>query len=532
MYNQDVLVVGAGPAGLTTAAGLARHGIDVLVVDRHAGTSPFPKATGVSTRTMELLRGWGLEERARAGAMPVRPFVLVSDTLIGPATAEESFNYPTAEEALAVSPTTPGYLPQDHLEPVLLEHVRERGGTVCFHTELTGLQVDEHGARAELRDLRSGRETRVSARYLVGADGPRSAVRNALGIGFDELGTLGDFVAVIFRAALTARLSRVPGAINAVQTPAGPGLFVPTSNDDRWFYAQARPAGPLVPADWTADRVVELLRAGSGLPDLAPQILSVQPFTMAGQVASALRAGPAFLVGDAAHRTTPMGGIGMNTAMHAAHNLGWKLAWVLRGWAGDELLDSYPQERLPVGVSNVRRSLNEPEADEDGLQRDIGVRYRGAELAPDTGTRAPHAWLHRGGDRISTLDLFDGRLTVLTGPDGAPWLRAAAQLAGAGLPIAALRIGVDLQPEDDAFDERYRLGAGGAVLVRPDGFLTWRHRGHVSDAAAELGAAVARTLGWVSRGGPARPALPGAPTRSGRPPHPSRPAPRPCRPAA
>jgi putative polyketide hydroxylase len=465
--------------------------------------------------------------------MAVRPYVLVSDTLVGPATAEESFNYPTAEEALAVSPTTPGYLPQDHLEPVLLEHVRERGGTVRFQTELTGLQVDEHGVRAELRDLSSGRETRVSARYLVGADGPRSAVRNALGIGFDDLGTLGDFVAVIFRAALTARLPRVPGAINAVQTPAGSGLFVPTSNDDRWFYAQARPAGPLVPADWTAERVVELLRAGSGLPDLAPQILSVQPFTMAGQVASALRAGPAFLVGDAAHRTTPMGGIGMNTAMHAAHNLGWKLAWVLRGWAGDELLDSYPRERLPVGVSNVRRSLNGPGADEDGLQRDIGVRYPGAELAPDTGTRAPHAWLHRGAARISTLDLFDdGRLTVLTGPDGAPWLRAAAQLAGAGLPITALRIGVDLQPEDGAFDERYRLGAAGAVLVRPDGFLTWRHRGHVSDAAAELGAAVARTLGWVSRGAPARPALPGAPTRSGRPPLPSRPAPRPCRPAA
>ena len=192
-----MLVVGAGPAGLATAVSALRHGAGVLVVERRAGISTMPRATGVSTRTMELLRGWGLEERARASALPVRPYVLVSDTLIGPATAEESFNYPTAEEALAVSPTTPGYLPQDHLEPVLLEHVRERGGTVRFRTELTGLQVDEHGVRAELRDLRSGRENVVSARYLVGADGPRSAVRNALGIGFDDLGTLGDFVAVL-----------------------------------------------------------------------------------------------------------------------------------------------------------------------------------------------------------------------------------------------------------------------------------------------------------------------------------------------
>ena len=122
--THDVLVVGAGPAGLTTAAALARHGIDVLVVERHAGTSPFPKATGVSTRTMELLRSWGLEEQARAGAMRVRPVISVGDTLVGPEQATESFNFPTAEQALAVSPTTPAYLPQDHLEPVLLGHLR------------------------------------------------------------------------------------------------------------------------------------------------------------------------------------------------------------------------------------------------------------------------------------------------------------------------------------------------------------------------------------------------------------------------
>jgi 2-polyprenyl-6-methoxyphenol hydroxylase-like FAD-dependent oxidoreductase len=530
--THDVLVVGAGPAGLTAATTLARHGIDVLVVDRHAGTSPFPKATSISTRTMELLRGWGLEQRVRAGAMQVRPLVSVSDTLVGPELAAESFDYPTAEEALAVSPTTPVFAAQDHLEPVLLAHLRERGGTVRFHTELTGLQVTDHGVSAELRDRGSGHRSRVGARYLVGADGPRSTVRTALGIGVDDLVAIGDWVAVIFRAELTRRLPRVPGVVNAVQTPSATGLFVPTGNDDRWVYGRERPAGPFVAADWAPERVVELLRAGTGLPDLAPEILSVLPFTMAGQVATALRAGPAFLVGDAAHRTTPMGGVGMNTAMHAAHNLGWKLAWVLRGWAGEALLDSYAEERLPVGASNVRRSLLvEPQGDANGLQRDLGVRYRSTVLGSDAGGRAPHAWVRYGGARISTLDLFDARLTLLTGPAGTPWRRAATGPAATGPPIAVLTVGTDLHPEDGTFAERYRLGTAGAVLVRPDGVVAWRQDGPAADPAAELGAAVGRALGRPATG-PARPGLPAGPDRSGRPPRPSRPAPQPCRPAA
>ena len=182
-----------------------------------------------------------------------------------------------------------------------------------------------------------------------------------------------------------------------------------------------------------------------------------------------------------------------------------------------------------MGVSNVRRSLNGPGADEDGLQRDIGVRYPGAELAPDTGTRAPHAWLHRGAARISTLDLFDGRLTVLTGPDGTPWLRAAARLAGTGLPIAALRVGVDLQPET-ARSTSATGRAGGAVLVRPDGFLTWRHRATspTRRPSSGRGGAHAR-LGQPRCSSSA--ALPGhQPDLVGHT-LPSRPAPRPCRPS-
>src|SRR5689334_5204189 len=134
--THDVLVVGAGPAGLATAITLARAGIDVVVIDKHAGTSPFPKATGVSTRTVELLRIWGVEDEVRAGAMAVPPKLSVSARLTDQPMFSMPFGYPTDEQALQVSPTTPLSVAQDHLEPVLLERVRSLGGTVRYRTEL------------------------------------------------------------------------------------------------------------------------------------------------------------------------------------------------------------------------------------------------------------------------------------------------------------------------------------------------------------------------------------------------------------
>lgn len=222
------------------------------------------------------------------------------------------------------------------------------------------------------------------------------------------------------------------------------------------------------------------------------------PFVMGGHVATAFRAGRAFLVGDAAHRTTPVGGIGMNTAIHGAHNLGWKLAWVLRGWAGEALLDSYEAERRPIGTENVLRSLGKGyTVDGNGLTWDIEVCYTSAVIDSGIGIgeRAPHVWVRRGGSRISTLDLFDGHLTVLTGPRSGPWRQAVAELAAGGLPIVALSAGRELHDEDGSFARRYRLGDTGAALIRPDGYLAWRRPGPGSDARTALGSAAGLALG-------------------------------------
>jgi putative polyketide hydroxylase len=464
----DVLVVGGGPAGLTTAITLARNGVDVLIVERHTGTSPFPKATGISVRTMELFRTWGVESRVRDGAMLVQPYTAISETLAGPRLDAIPFGYPTDEAARAISPTTSCYCPQDHLEPVLVDHLRAVGGRIRFGTGLTHFDLDGDAVTAQLRDNATGHTWQIRTRYLVGADGPRSGVRSRLGIGIDEFGTLGRFIAATFRADLTRHLPQVPAAINAVQVAGAEGLLVPTSGDDRWIYARQCDVDEDSVLNWPSQRWVEVLRAATGVADLEPTVEQVLPFEMAGHVATAFRRGRAFIVGDAVHRTTPVGGIGSNTAIQSAHNLGWKLAWVLRGLAGDALLDSYESERRPVATSSVLRSLRRgPQPSAEGIAEDLGIRYGEVE-------RAPHAWVHLGGGRVSTLDLFDARLTLLTGPNGGAWRQSAIAMAGAGLPLTALSTGQELDDPAGALSGAYTLGDADAVLVRPDGYIACR----------------------------------------------------------
>ncbi|HET6939814.1 MAG TPA: FAD-dependent monooxygenase, partial [Nocardioides sp.] len=215
-------------------------------------------------------------------------------------------------------------------------------------------------------------------------------------------------------------------------------------------------------------------------------------------VATSIRAGSVFLVGDAAHQTTPRGARGMNTGIADGHNLGWKLAWVARGWAGEELLESYSAERYPVGVRNARASLvpTDQTAEAD-LTEDFGDVYRSSVVTADQdvrtadglpaavpGARAPHAWVTHGRRRVSTIDLYDGRLTLIASDDG--WQEAAASV---GVPVRLLTVGTDLLDEDGELTSRYRLD-GAAVLVRPDGHVAAR-----LTEPADLGPAVDKALG-------------------------------------
>jgi putative polyketide hydroxylase len=495
----DVLVVGAGPAGLATAITILRHGARVVVVERRDGTSTVPRATGVSTRTMELFRFWGVAREVRAGGIDCDPRVAITHTLDAEPTELLPFNWPSMREALAVSPAYPALCSQDHIEPVLADEIRRLGGEIRFGTELTALRTTPDGVRAEL-----GPTGHVRARFVVGADGPRSAVRTALGIEWERLGSLGEFVNVLFRPDLAALLGRRLPAISFVKHPDAECVLLPVgagrwTATRRWFPERGESA-----ADYTQTRWIDLLRIATGLPDLRPEFLAAGAFTMAADVAARFRSGPAFLVGDAAHRMTPMGGIGMNTAIHDGHELGWRLAWAVRGLAGDALLDSYAAEREPLGRALAARSLREEREPEDGLPTDLGRAYRSPVVVDDgaaparghsrtarPGERAPHAWVRWRGRRASVLDLFEDRLTVLAGPRGEGWRRAAARTRG--VPIEVRVAGRDL-PEGTLRDA-YRLGPDSAVLVRPDGIVAWRHDGLCHDHGTALADAVETALG-------------------------------------
>jgi 2-polyprenyl-6-methoxyphenol hydroxylase-like FAD-dependent oxidoreductase len=479
-FSPQVLVVGAGPAGLATALTAARNGARVLVVERHPGTSIYPRATGVHLRTVELLRGWGLHREVRALDLRVRPLRSESPTLRE--AAPLPLGYPTdPREVLAVSPVLPVYCPQDRLEPVLLRHVRASGGEVRFGVELTDLVDDGAGITATLRDRAACVESIVRARFVVGADGTRSAVRRALGIGAQRLGERGEHVYTLFTADLDGLLGDRRFGPYVITHPDAAGIII-RIGEHRWGYdRQWFPERGESPADFTPQRCTELIRTAIGDPQADVRLLTRMSHTMVAEVAETFRAGNGFLVGDAAHRMTPAGALGMNTAIQSAHNLGWKLAWVARGWAGDALLNSYQTERRPVGERNARRSLQRladvaPSA--DGWITDLDQRYASAVIASggphrdgvQPGQRAPHVWVSIGGRRRSSLDLFDGHMTLVVGSDARAWSSAAA---AAPVPLQVLGSGREPGGDADALARLYGLADGGAVLVRPDGHVAW-----------------------------------------------------------
>ena len=443
----DVLVVGAGPAGLAAAITLGRYGVDTLLVEQRVEPSFLPRATGLSTRTMELVRTWGLEHEVLAGGVEADVLLWECETLSQVAAGRpHEVGYPTRQQAAVVSPCAPGVVPQDWLERVLRRHI-DSLPTVRLELGTRVVAVDEAvgAVQVTLHDPHGHRQT-IRARYLVAADGAHSPIRRMLGVEMREWDGAYGGTQVLFRAPLARLLGGVRYALYAVTTAAAPGLFLPAGRGDRWIYG---PADVDHPPDLDATHLTEQIRIGAGFAELQPRIERIGPFHSPGQLAVRFRAGRTFLVGDAAHRVTPRGGTGLNTALQSGYDLGWKLSWALRGWAPHELLDTYEVERRVVAEHNIVRST-----DPQGSRRPVLD-----ELSVDLGGRLRHAWLPAESGRVSTLDLLGPGWTLFTGPSGDGWTSAAPSTA-APVTIRAL----------DAMTARtIGVHGDGALLARPDG---------------------------------------------------------------
>jgi 2,4-dichlorophenol 6-monooxygenase len=375
----DVLIVGAGPAGLTASALLARHGVKSISVTKYDSTADSPRAHITNQRSMEIFRDLGFEERVRARAMPLdlmgtQVFATsfagleLARTMAWGAGVDRRSDYERA------SPTSMCNMPQHVLEPIVLEAANANGAEIRFGHELIELNEVENGIDALIRSRQDNEEYRIRAKYVVGADGGRSTVARQMQIDFEGEGTIGDSVSVWLKADLSKYVRHRSGALTFIYHPGSEVLFSvwPCVNPwDEWnpFFLRHNFAGGDISELWIRQQI----EAAIGDCSVKYEIKKITKWQVNNLVAKQYRKGRIFLVGDAAHRHSPANGLGSNTSIQDSYNLAWKLALVLSGRASEALLDTYDAERRPVGQQVIARA-HRSGRDMSYLWKALGVR--------------------------------------------------------------------------------------------------------------------------------------------------------------
>ena len=518
-----VLVVGAGPVGLMTAVLLARQGIRSLIIERFRTRHGAPKAHALNPRSLEICRSGGLDlDKMRRRATPVSDggWVRFVTTLAG----EEIgvLPYERQDDAVrAVTPTPLINLAQPLFEDILLEEVA-RSPLIELHRGLDWLTCEEVNGivRSEVEDTDTGERSRISTRFIVGADGAGSVVRRELGITMVGDSASQAFITIHFEANLRDVVRDHPAILYWIMQPPHTGVLIAYDIDQRWCMLYPHDPAVMPRESFTPERCKEILRSAIGVGDHEIEIKHVLPWALMSEVADRYRVGNVFLVGDAAHRFPPTGGLGLNTGLQDTHNLAWKIAAVERGRAGAALLDTYHDERHGVAVTNslqsyknaqrilslqtalkagdatdadaLSRRLREPDAASeiqrqinnqrehfDSLALQLGFVYgeqTGADIdvsafAPRlvVGGRLPHAWVERDRAPVALLDLLsDTRFSLLVGRSRA---EALMRRDDQDLPLALVVEGIDFIDPRGELSRFVDLAAGNAVLVRPDGHV-------------------------------------------------------------
>ncbi|TPG16755.1 FAD-dependent oxidoreductase [Sphingomonas koreensis] len=511
----EVLVVGAGPVGLSAAIELGSRGHHVLIAERNPRVGAAPRAKTTNVRTRTHLRRWGLADRlAEESPFGVDyPNNMVFVTRLGPGGHElarfrNAFN--ASPERSPLYPEHGQWVPQYKLEKVLLEKVQTFGQVETrFETEFVSAEQDGTGVTAILRSAEG--DTRLRCRYLIGADGARSQVRELIGAKLEGRHGLSHHYNIIFEAPGLAKAHGFgPAAVYWQIGRDGFSAIGPMDEGDLWFFAPggAKPGQSLPPEEAAA-----LIRTRTGI-DLPYKVVSADTWSAHEMLADKYTQGRIFLAGDACHLHPPAGGYGMNMGVGDGVDLGWKIAATLEGWGGPELLASYEPERRPVHRAVIDEAMANyaiyvapppPEIEDatpqgeairakvgGGVQASkarefatlgtvLGLCYRSplieAEPGPEPehdsqvytpsarpGCLAPHAWLPDG---RSLYDLFGSGFTIVAAADADPDQIEAAHSQARMLHVPL----VVVQPANIDIAALYEAKL---TLVRPDQHVAWR----------------------------------------------------------
>lgn len=510
-----VLIVGAGPVGLGMAIELGSRNISTLVVDEGGGHVTHPRTGLIIVRTMELARKWGIADRIRNAGFPsdYELSIVFCTSLNGQLIAKEP--YPSMRET-PTPPETPEKkqrCPQSWMQPILADAAREyTSNDLRYGHRFNRFVQHDNSVVGYVTDTATGKEFEVHADYLLACDGAGSGIRTALGI--EMQGRLLSYsINILITAPGLAKKHRMGEAERYIFTDADGtwGNMTVVDGDAVWRITVLGSQEKMDLGTFDADYWV---RRALGASDIPYKVDSVVPWRRSELLAERFIDRRVILVGDAAHTTSPTGGMGMNTGMQEVFDLGWKLDAVLKGWAGPELLSSYEAERRPIAARNLRFSTSNYNAWRDvpdtraiaddtdegrrlresvgGRLRDstrveweslglqIGHRYDASPICipdgtppvPDDfriyvptarpGSRAPHAWL---ADGRSILDLFGTSFVLLAFSEKPETEKLAGAFARRGVPFVVERI------KDDGIATIYEMPL---VLVRPDGHVAWR----------------------------------------------------------
>ncbi len=517
MSEQRVIVVGSGPAGLAAAIELGRRGVPCTILERQTRSGYAPRAKTTHTRTREHLRRWGIADKLAATS----PFGVDYPSHVLYVTKLGGKLIHRFEHALQCSPARDDrysehgqWIPQYKLEAVLREHALSFPCVeLAYGTEFVGYQERGDCVDVRFRRAATGGEELLTAAYLIGADGARSSVRDAIGARMIGTYGLSRNYNTIFRApGLAEAHPHGPGIMYCQINDQVPGLIGPMDQGDLWYFM---PTGLAPDVTYTKEEAVDAIRRSTGI-DLPYEILSSDEWVASRLLADRYRRGRVFLTGDACHLHPPFGGFGMNMGIADSVDLGWKIAAVLQGWGGPALLESYEVERRPAHEFVLEESeanhaaspnalyrpgLEEETAEGEALRRVtreeiiatktaefyalgvvLGYCYRNSPVVVDDGTTAgwrpsrtyvpaahpgclaPHHWLD--GD-VSLYDLFGDGFTLLVLDDSIDTAAVERDAAETGAPLKIVRI------EDPAVRQLYQAPL---ALIRPDQHIAWRGR--------------------------------------------------------